>query len=140
MLTKEEEQIFETWKTECAKKGFPRHKDGICLSIKQFLVENPRPNSFTDNVLEREAESSNPQNSGTITFEKFKEIVGSDYLKMFEKIRRVAENCNEDFFRLYKLWQEFTKGNVEDEDIQSNKALVDDPEENAVRSNCHSTN
>ncbi|KAF2889600.1 hypothetical protein ILUMI_16573, partial [Ignelater luminosus] len=49
----------------------------------------------------------------------------------FEKIRRVTENCNQDFFKLYKLWEEFTNGNVEDEDIQPNELLVDDHEENA---------
>ncbi|KAF2881350.1 hypothetical protein ILUMI_24823 [Ignelater luminosus] len=69
-------------------------------------------------------ESPDPQNSATITFKKFKEIVDNDYLKKIE-------NCNEEVFRLYKLWQEFTNGNVEDEDIQSNEALVDDPEENS---------
>ncbi|KAF2887235.1 hypothetical protein ILUMI_18937 [Ignelater luminosus] len=58
-------------------------------------------------------ESSDSQNSVTITFKKFKEIVGNE------------------FFGLYELWQEFTKGNVDDEAIQSNEALVDDPEENA---------
>jgi hypothetical protein len=33
---------------ELARKGFPR-KDDIILSVKNFLISNPRPNPFKNN-------------------------------------------------------------------------------------------
>lgn len=44
----EENQLAE-WIIDCQKKGFPRRKEDIQASVKQFLDDNPRQNPFTDN-------------------------------------------------------------------------------------------
>lgn len=49
ILTSEEESLLVHWIKECHRKGFPRRKEDIQISVKQFLDDTPRPNPFTDN-------------------------------------------------------------------------------------------
>lgn len=48
-LTDEEEKTLVNWVIYCSKRGFPRRKEDVLLSVEQFLMKNPRPNSFIDN-------------------------------------------------------------------------------------------
>lgn len=49
VLTKEEEDMLEKWIIELGKKGFPRRKEDIQLSVQTFLEKHPRKNPFTNN-------------------------------------------------------------------------------------------
>lgn len=49
ILTSQEESILVDWIKECHRKGFPRRKDDVQASVKQFLDEKPRPNPFKGN-------------------------------------------------------------------------------------------
>lgn len=49
ILTKSEEAKLVSWILDCQQKGFPRRKEDVQASVKQFLTENPRSNPFTDN-------------------------------------------------------------------------------------------
>jgi len=37
------------WILELARKGFPRKRDDIILSVQNFLISHPRPNPFKNN-------------------------------------------------------------------------------------------
>ncbi|XP_063385493.1 uncharacterized protein LOC134671563 [Cydia fagiglandana] len=49
VLTVSEESQLEEWIIISARKGFPRNKEDILDTVQKFLVENPRPNLFTNN-------------------------------------------------------------------------------------------
>jgi len=49
ILTKLEEEILVQWLLECSKKGFPRRREDLQLSVKQFLDEQRRSSSFKNN-------------------------------------------------------------------------------------------
>lgn len=49
ILTKLEEEILVRWLLECSKKGFPRRKKDLQLSVKQFLDEQGRSSPFKNN-------------------------------------------------------------------------------------------
>lgn len=49
VLTKEEEGMLVKWILECSKKGFPRRKEDVQLSVKNFLEVDGRPNPFKNN-------------------------------------------------------------------------------------------
>lgn len=49
VLTDEEEKTLVQWIIYCSKRGFPRRKEDVLLSVEQFLMKNPRPNSFINN-------------------------------------------------------------------------------------------
>lgn len=49
-LSKEEEDKLVSWILESHRKGFPRRKLDIQLSVKDFLDANRRPNPFRDNT------------------------------------------------------------------------------------------
>ncbi|KAI4466911.1 piggybac transposable element-derived protein 4 [Holotrichia oblita] len=46
----DEEQILVDWLFHSAKKGFPRRKEDLQISVKCFLDEKPRDNPFKDNM------------------------------------------------------------------------------------------
>ncbi|KAI4467968.1 cypher isoform b [Holotrichia oblita] len=48
-LTKEEEEVLVQWIIESYQKEFPRRKDDIQISVKDFLDKAPRPNPFPQN-------------------------------------------------------------------------------------------
>nr|CAI5846663.1 unnamed protein product [Callosobruchus analis] len=48
--SQEEEKILVDWVLESHKKGFPRRKEDLWVSVKAFLDEKPRPNPFKDNM------------------------------------------------------------------------------------------
>nr|CAI5817822.1 unnamed protein product [Callosobruchus analis] len=50
ILSQEEEKILVDWVLESHKKGFPRRKEDLWVSVKVFLDEKPRPNPFKDNM------------------------------------------------------------------------------------------
>lgn len=50
ILTKEEETTLENWIVECCRKGFPRRKEDLQLSVQEFLTQNERPNPFKNNL------------------------------------------------------------------------------------------
>lgn len=49
-LTKEEEDLLVTWISESHKKGFPKKKEDIRLSVKSFLDKQPRKTPFKNNL------------------------------------------------------------------------------------------
>ncbi|KAF9417166.1 hypothetical protein HW555_005677 [Spodoptera exigua] len=49
ILTEDEEKIIVEWIITCSRKGFPRRKEDILLSVVKFLTKNSRPNSFINN-------------------------------------------------------------------------------------------
>ncbi|CAH2090565.1 unnamed protein product [Euphydryas editha] len=49
VLTEDEEKVLVDWIITCCKKGFPRRKVDIMLSVEQFLNKNPRQNCFINN-------------------------------------------------------------------------------------------
>lgn len=50
VLTKgKEEDMLVKWILECNKKGFPRRKEDVQLSVKNFLDIKEKPNSFKNN-------------------------------------------------------------------------------------------
>lgn len=49
ILTDVEEKNIETWILSCHKKGFPLREYDVRISVKHFLDENPRANSFPEN-------------------------------------------------------------------------------------------
>ncbi|KAJ4438193.1 hypothetical protein ANN_14132 [Periplaneta americana] len=50
VLNSEEESTLVRWIFECARKGFPRHKENLQTNVKKFLQENDCPNPFKDNT------------------------------------------------------------------------------------------
>lgn len=50
ILSNDEEQILVDWVFHSAKKGFPRRKEDLQISVKCFLDEKPRDNPFKDNM------------------------------------------------------------------------------------------
>lgn len=50
ILTAHEEDILIKWIKDCQRKGFPRRKEDIQISVKQFLDDTPRENPFKDNL------------------------------------------------------------------------------------------
>jgi hypothetical protein len=50
ILSKEEEQILVDWVLQSHRKGFPRRKEDLQVSVKSFLDEKPRDNPFKDNM------------------------------------------------------------------------------------------
>ncbi|KAG5879968.1 hypothetical protein JTB14_036180 [Gonioctena quinquepunctata] len=49
-LTRDEENILESWILESHRKGFPKRKDDIQASVKSFLDNHPRSTPFKDNL------------------------------------------------------------------------------------------
>ncbi|KAJ0169285.1 hypothetical protein K1T71_015169 [Dendrolimus kikuchii] len=49
ILTEDEEKTLVEWIITCSRKGFPRRKEDILLSVEQFLTKTPRPNCFINN-------------------------------------------------------------------------------------------
>lgn len=49
VLTAQEENTLVQWIKECHQKGFPRRKEDIQISVKQFLDSEGRPTVFPDN-------------------------------------------------------------------------------------------
>ncbi|KAJ8961303.1 hypothetical protein NQ314_005952 [Rhamnusium bicolor] len=49
VLTAAEENIIVEWIIENHKKGFPRRKEDIQESVKEFLEKTPRSNPFVNN-------------------------------------------------------------------------------------------
>lgn len=49
ILTSDEEIILVNWITENHKRGFPRRKEDIQESVKEYLDKNPRDNPFVNN-------------------------------------------------------------------------------------------
>lgn len=50
ILTKEEESTLVSWIANCCRKGFPRRREDLQLSVQEFLTSNQRPNPFKDNL------------------------------------------------------------------------------------------
>lgn len=50
VLSSQEESDLAKWIVESSRKGFPRRKEDVIKSVKLFLDQNPRPNSFIDNT------------------------------------------------------------------------------------------
>ena len=50
ILSTDEEQILINWILESYRKGFPRRKEDLQVSVKTFLDEKPRSNPFKDNL------------------------------------------------------------------------------------------
>ncbi|XP_049949772.1 uncharacterized protein LOC126457500 isoform X3 [Schistocerca serialis cubense] len=50
ILTTEEENTLVWWIFECAQKGFPRRKQDIQASVREFLHNSKRPNPFKDDT------------------------------------------------------------------------------------------
>ncbi|KAG5868270.1 hypothetical protein JTB14_032985 [Gonioctena quinquepunctata] len=50
-LTRDEENLLESWILESHRKGFPKRKDDIQASVKSFLNNHPRSTPFKDNLL-----------------------------------------------------------------------------------------
>lgn len=50
VLTGAEEKEIVKWIISACRKGFPRRKEDVIKSVKLYLDENPRPNSFIDNT------------------------------------------------------------------------------------------
>lgn len=51
ILTSEEETVLRDWIVKCQKKGFPRRKLDILLSVKEFLDKDPtRQTPFANNL------------------------------------------------------------------------------------------
>lgn len=48
-LTKEEESTLIKRINDCHKKGFPRRKEDVLLSVQEFLNVNKRETPFTNN-------------------------------------------------------------------------------------------
>lgn len=49
-LTSDEENILVLWIGECVQEGFPRNKDDIFLTVKEFFDKSGRKNPFKDNL------------------------------------------------------------------------------------------
>lgn len=49
VLSSDEEKLIVDWIKECHRKGFPRRKEDVQTSVKQFLDDKPRKNPFNDN-------------------------------------------------------------------------------------------
>ncbi|KAG5894821.1 hypothetical protein JTB14_033667 [Gonioctena quinquepunctata] len=49
-LTRDEENLLESWILESHRKGFPKRKDDIQASVKSFLENHPRSTPFKDNL------------------------------------------------------------------------------------------
>lgn len=50
ILTIHEETLLVNWIKDCQRKGFPRRKEDIQISVKQFLDDSPRENPFKNNL------------------------------------------------------------------------------------------
>ncbi|KAJ8983254.1 hypothetical protein NQ317_015603 [Molorchus minor] len=50
ILSSQEETILVRWIKDCQRKGFPRRKEDIQISVKQFLDDSPRENPFKNNL------------------------------------------------------------------------------------------
>lgn len=50
ILSSSEENLLVNWIIESGRKGFPRRKQDIQLSVKEFLDDNPRENPFRNNL------------------------------------------------------------------------------------------
>ncbi|XP_030749805.1 uncharacterized protein LOC115877675 [Sitophilus oryzae] len=50
ILSSQEEDLLVNWIKDCQRKGFPRRKEDIQTSVKQFLDESPRENPFKNNL------------------------------------------------------------------------------------------
>ncbi|KAL3283137.1 hypothetical protein HHI36_006291, partial [Cryptolaemus montrouzieri] len=49
-LTDEEEKILTDWILESQRKGFPRRKIDLQLSVEEFMDAENRPNPFKENM------------------------------------------------------------------------------------------
>lgn len=50
ILSSQEEDLLVNWINDCQRKGFPRRKEDIQRSVKQFLDDSPRENPFKNNL------------------------------------------------------------------------------------------
>lgn len=50
VLSEEEEELLAKWITECGKKGFPRRKDDVLVSVQDFLEKTGRKTIFKNNL------------------------------------------------------------------------------------------
>lgn len=50
VLSDKEEELLQTWIVESCKKGFPRRKKDLQISVKQFLDINNRLTPFKNNM------------------------------------------------------------------------------------------
>ncbi|XP_025205825.1 uncharacterized protein LOC112602107, partial [Melanaphis sacchari] len=50
VLSDKEEELLQTWIIESCKKGFPRRKEDLQMSVKQFLDVNNRLTPFKNNM------------------------------------------------------------------------------------------
>ncbi|KAL0852107.1 hypothetical protein ABMA28_000347 [Loxostege sticticalis] len=50
VLTQEEETVLVDWIITSSRKGFPRRREDLVKSVKDFLDKNPRPNQFIQNT------------------------------------------------------------------------------------------
>lgn len=51
VLTRDEEQLLVNWIKDCARKGFPRRKLDLLLSVKEFVDKNiERTTPFKDKM------------------------------------------------------------------------------------------
>ncbi|KAL4153346.1 hypothetical protein QTP88_001179 [Uroleucon formosanum] len=50
VLSDKEEELLQTWIIESCKKGFPRRKEDLQMSVKQFLDINNRHTPFKNNM------------------------------------------------------------------------------------------
>ncbi|KAG5877997.1 hypothetical protein JTB14_033646 [Gonioctena quinquepunctata] len=93
VLTPEEEDTLVQWIFEMAKKGFPCKKEDI-LCLGAGSKETNTSDGETNNVL--------------MDYRCFKSIVGEETIQKFGKIETIlAQDDNDHFYKLYKLWQHF---------------------------------
>jgi len=50
VLSDKYEELLQTWIIESCKKGFPRRKEDLQMSVKQFLDINNRHTPFKNNM------------------------------------------------------------------------------------------
>lgn len=51
VLTVEEEETLEKWIIDCSRKGFPRRKEDLFVSVKEYFDKDAtRQNPFTNNL------------------------------------------------------------------------------------------
>lgn len=50
IVNKDEEDMLVKWISDCCRKGFPKRKEDVQLSVQEFLTLNNRPNPFKDGL------------------------------------------------------------------------------------------
>lgn len=49
IISKEEEDVLVKWLLDCSKKGFPRRREDLQQSVKQFLDDQGKSSPFKNN-------------------------------------------------------------------------------------------